>query len=80
VLDIGDFELLLGLVAEGHALPSILAWKSVGPYRRPELSRLVVDELHMDPPLTLRPPVMNERWEALGQEMHAVFALGNEDE
>jgi len=34
VLDIGDFELLLGLVAGGHALPSILARKNAGPYRR----------------------------------------------
>jgi hypothetical protein len=80
VLDIGDFELLLGLVAEGHSLPSILARKSAGPYRRLELSRLVVDELHIDPPLTMRPPVMNERWDALAQEMRAVFAFGNEGE
>jgi len=80
VLDIGDFELLLGLVAEGESLPSILARKAAGPYRRLELSRLVVDELRIDPPLTMRPPVMNERWEALGQEMRAVFAFGNENE
>jgi hypothetical protein len=80
VLDIGDFELLLGVVAEGHSLPSILARKSVGPYRRLELSRLLLEELHMAPPLTIRPPVMNERWEALAQEMRAVFAFGNEDE
>jgi hypothetical protein len=79
VLDIGDFELLLGLVAEGHALPSILERKGTGPYRRLQLSRLVVDELHMAPPLTVRPPVMNERWEMLAQEMRAVFAFGNED-
>jgi hypothetical protein len=80
VLDIGDFELLLGLVAEGHGLLSILARKSAGPYRRLELSRLVVDELHMAPPLTTRPPVMNERWDALAQEMRAVFAFANEDQ
>jgi hypothetical protein len=80
VLDIGDFELLLGLVAEGHPMPSILARKSAGPYRRLELSRLVVDELRMEAPLTMRPPVMNERWEALAQEMRAVFAFDNEDE
>jgi hypothetical protein len=80
VLDVGDFELLLGLVAEGHALPSILARKSAGPYKRLELSRLVVDELHMQPPLTARPPVMNERWDALAEEMHTVFAFQSEDE
>jgi hypothetical protein len=79
VLDLGDFELLLGLVAEGESLPSILARKAAGPYRRLELSRLVVDELRIDPPLTMRPPVLNDRWEALGQEMRAVFAFGNED-
>lgn len=78
VLDIGDFELLLGLVAEGHALPSILARKNAGPYRRLELSRLMVDELRMEPPLTSRPPVMNERWDALAAEMREVFAFGNE--
>jgi hypothetical protein len=80
VLDIGDFELLLGLVAEGHGLPSILARKSAGPYRRLELSRLVVDELHMAPPLRTRPLVMNERWDALAQEMRAVFAFANKDQ
>jgi hypothetical protein len=78
VLDICDFELLLGLVAEGHALPSILARKNAGPYRRLELSRLMVDELRMEPPLTSRPPVMNERWDALAAEMREVFAFGNE--
>lgn len=80
VLDIGDFELLLGLVAGGHALPSILARKNAGPYRRLELSRLVVDELHMQPPLTSRPPVLNERWAALAAEMREVFAFENEME
>jgi hypothetical protein len=80
VLDIGDFELLLGLVAEGHVLPSILARKSAGPYRRLELSRFVVDELHLQAPLTTRPPVLNERWEALGEEMRAVFAFDDADD
>ncbi len=80
VLDIGDFELLLGLAAEGHQLPSLLARKSAGPYRRLELSRLVVEELHMQPPLTVRPPVLNERWEALGQEMRAVFAFDGDND
>jgi hypothetical protein len=79
VLDIGDFELLLGLVANGQALPSILARKSAGPYRRLELSRLMIDELHMQPPLTTRPPVLNERWDALAAEMREVFAFENED-
>jgi hypothetical protein len=78
VLDIGDFELLLGLVAEGHALHSILARKNAGPYRRLELARLVVDELHMQPPLTSRPPALNERWDALAAEMRQVFAFGQE--
>jgi hypothetical protein len=78
VLDIGDFELLLGLVAEGHALPSILARKNAGPYRRLELARLVVEELHMQPPLTSRPPTLNERWDALAAEMRQVFAFGQE--
>jgi hypothetical protein len=63
-----------------HPMPSILARKSAGPHRRLELSRLVVDELRMEAPLTMRPPVMNERWEALAQEMRAVFAFDNEDE
>jgi hypothetical protein len=79
VLDIGEFELLLGVVAQGHSLPSILTQKSTGPYRRLELSRLLVDELHMEPPLVMRPPIMNERWEALGQEMRTVFAFGDAD-
>jgi hypothetical protein len=78
VLDIGDFELLLGLVAEGHQLPSVLASKNAGLYRRLEISRFMTDELHMAPPLTTRPPVLNERWETLGAEMRAVFAFDDE--
>jgi hypothetical protein len=40
----------------------------------------VVDELHMQPPLTSRPPVLNERWAALAAEMREVFAFENEME
>jgi hypothetical protein len=75
VLDIGDLELLLGLVAEGHALPTILARKSAGPYRRLEISRFMIEQLHMAPPLTTRPPVLNERWDALAAEMRTVLAF-----
>jgi hypothetical protein len=78
VLDVGDFELLLGLVAEGHDLTRLLARKNAGPYRRLEISRFMTDELHMQPPLRTRPSVLNERWEALGAEMRAVFAFDDE--
>lgn len=80
VLDVGDFELLLGLVADGHALPTLLNRKSQGPYRRLELSRLVVDELHIQPPLTARPPVISERWEALAKELRVVFDFGVDED
>lgn len=79
VFDIGDFELLLGLVAEGQHLPQILARKNAGLYRRLEISRFMTDELHLSLPLMERPPVLNERWDRLGEEMRAVFAF-DEDE
>jgi hypothetical protein len=76
VLDIGDFELLLGLVAAGYAVPDLLRAKHAGPYRRLELSRFAVDDLRLPVPLTARPPVMNERWDALAAEMYEIFAFG----
>jgi hypothetical protein len=76
VLDIGDFELLLGLVEEGNHLPDVLRAKNDGPYRRLEISRFITDELHL--PLTVRPAVLEERWQALTEEMHAVLRFDEE--
>lgn len=73
VLDIGDFELLLGLVSEGHHLPEVLGQKAQGPYRRLEISRWMHEELHLPMPLMQRPPVLEERWEAHGQTMRNVL-------
>jgi hypothetical protein len=39
---------------------------------------MLVEGLHMQPPLTMRPPAMNERWTALGEEMRAVFAFADD--
>jgi hypothetical protein len=73
VLDIVDFELLLGLVADGFALPAVLREKNAGPYRHLGLSRFAVEELHLPVPLLARPPVMNERWETLAAEMYEIL-------
>jgi hypothetical protein len=76
VLDIGDFELLLGLVSEGHHLPDMLGQKAAGPYRRLEISRWMHEELHLPLPLMERPPVLEERWEAQGQTMRNILFPG----
>jgi hypothetical protein len=73
VIDIDDFELLLGLVSEGRHLPDVLGQKAAGPYRRLELGRFLHEELHLPLPLLQRPPVLEERWEALGGEMRRVL-------
>jgi hypothetical protein len=77
VFDIGDFELLLALVATGHHLPDILGQKAAGPYRRLEIARFAPDELRADPALRL--PVIEERYGALWEEMLAVLGF-SEDE
>jgi hypothetical protein len=73
VIDIDDFELLLGLVSEGRHLPDVLGQKARGPYRRLGLGRFMHEELHLPVPLMQRPPVLEERWEALGREMKRVL-------
>lgn len=73
VLDIGDFERLLGLVTEGHHLPDVLGQKAQGPYRRLAISRWMHEELHLPTPLMQRPPVLEERWEVQGQTMRNVL-------
>ena len=73
VLDIGDLELLLGLVSDGHYLPDVLGQKAVGPYRRLEIGRWMHEELHLPLPLMQRPPVLEERWEAQGQTIRNIL-------
>ena len=73
VLDIGDFELLLGLVAEGHHLPDMLGQKAAGLYRRLEIARWMHEELHLPVPLSQRPPILEARWEAQGQMMRNIL-------
>jgi hypothetical protein len=77
ILDIGDYELLLGLVAQGEHLPNILGQKARGPYRRLQLSRWMHEELHLPVPLMQRPPVLEARWEVLGQMMSAILFPGS---
>jgi hypothetical protein len=76
VLDIGDLELLLGLVHEGHHLPDVLNQKAQGPYRRLDLSRWMIEELHLPQPLLQRPPIIEERWETLGDTMRRILFPG----
>jgi hypothetical protein len=77
VFDIGDFELLLALVAGGHHLPDVLGRKASGPYRRLEIGRFAADELHVD--ATIRLPVIEERYSTLWQEMLEVLGFTEDD-
>jgi len=71
-LDLEDFELLLGLVSEGSYLPEVLGRKSAGPFRRLGLARFMHEELHLAVPLMQRPPVLEQRWTALGEQAQAI--------
>jgi hypothetical protein len=73
VIDVEDFELLLGLVSAGRYLPDVLGQKAAGPYRRLGLGRFMHEELHLPVPLMQRPPVLEERWQALSDEMTRVL-------
>lgn len=77
VFDIGDFELLLALVADGQSLTDILRRKSQGRYRRLEISRFAFDELRIDP--LLRLPIIEERWNVLWNEARATLDLHEDD-
>lgn len=77
VLDVGDFELLLGLVGRrGYHLPDVLDQKARGLFRRLEITRFIVDELHLDP-ASLRLPIIEERYRALWQEMREVLRFAD---
>jgi hypothetical protein len=76
VLDIEDYELLLGLVSEGRHLPDVLRQKAAGAYRRLGLNRFMHEELHLPLPLLQRPPVLEERWTSLGETMKGVLFPG----
>jgi hypothetical protein len=78
VFDIGDFELLLALVAAGNSLTDILLRKASGPYRQLEIARFARDELHTEP--TLRLPVIEERFQAQWRETLETLAFAGEDE
>jgi hypothetical protein len=54
VIDIDDFELLLGLASEGRHLPDVLGQKARGPYRRLGLGRSMHEELGLPVPLMQR--------------------------
>ena len=73
VFDIGDFELLLALVAAGHSVTDILRRKTQGPYRQLEIARFAHDELHTE--ATLRLPVIDERFRAQWQETLATLGF-----
>ena len=73
VIDIEDVELLLGLVSEGSHLPDVLGEKTAGPYRRLGLGRFMHGQLHLPLPLTKRPPILEERWDALGRARKRVL-------
>ena len=76
VFDIGDYELLLALVADGRSLTDILRRKAEGLYRRLEIARFAVDELRAEP--TIRLPVIEERFREQWRETLATLDLHEE--
>lgn len=73
VIDVEDYELLLGLASDGLHLPEVLGKKARSLYRCLGLTRFMHEELHLAVPLLQRPPVLEERWHALGEAMRTVI-------
>jgi len=76
VFDIGDYELLLALVADGRSLTDVLRRKAEGPFRRLEIARFAVDELHVEP--NKRLPVIEERFREQWRETLATLDMHEE--
>jgi hypothetical protein len=72
ILDIGDYEKLMGLVAHGEDLPTMLAQKAQEPFRERDFAAW----LHADPEAPSdapRHPALEERWQAMGNRVADVI-------
>ena len=78
LLDIADYEKLLGIVESGTSLPAILARKVAGSFRERDLAAW----LHGDsaaPSDAARPSVLEKRWEAMGTQVQRTNELAAAD-
>jgi len=74
VLDIDDFEFFLAIGASGVFLPDLLRHWLGGAYRTLDFTRFATQELGIDPALRL--PIIEQRWEALGERTREVLFPG----
>ena len=73
LFDMEDLETALGHVASGYRLTDLLAQKTAGPYRRREFIAFQHDVLGT--PSTTRPPLLEERFNELGQMLADTLQL-----
>jgi hypothetical protein len=79
LLDIADYERLLGIVAAGTSLPTMLARKAEGAYRERDFAAW----LHGDssaPAATSRLAVLEQRWDAMGIQVQRANELAARDQ
>ena len=77
LLDIADYEKLLGIVEAGMSLPEMLARKATGPFRERDFAAW----LHGDsaaPSDASRPSVLEKRWEAMGIQVQRTNELAQD--
>src|SRR5258708_34142829 len=65
LLDIADYERLLGIVEAGVSLPEMLARKAAGPFRERDFAAWLYGD-SAAPSDGSRPSVLEKRWEAMG--------------
>jgi hypothetical protein len=78
MLDLEEYETLLGHIPLSYSLTDILAEKAAGAYGRVEFIRFQRDVLGT--PNTTRPPVLEERWAELGSLLATTLALDPDEE
>jgi len=74
LLDIADYERLLGIVEAGASLPDMLARKAAGPFRERDLAAWLYDD-SAAPSDGSRPSVLEKRWEAMGIQVQRTSEL-----
>jgi hypothetical protein len=74
VLDITDYERLLGIVEAGASLPAMLARKTGGPYAERDLAAWLWGD-RSAPSANARLSLLEQRWEAMGAKLQRMREL-----
>ncbi len=74
LLDIADYERLLGIVEAGASLPDMLARKTAGPFRERDFAAWLYGD-SAAPSDGSRPSVLEKRWEAMGIQVQRTSEL-----